>query len=110
MYEVMSLCWLPDGKGFVSGGMDGKVQAFDLGGNVLFRLPHTPSRVVGLAVTPDGKRIITVGRVDVKPSGSSSTASVASRASSLTGTPGSNVQPRHEKRMSVYDVATRQVV
>jgi len=27
-YQITSLCWLPDGKGFVSGGMDGRVQGY----------------------------------------------------------------------------------
>lgn len=27
-YQITSLCWQPDGKGFISGGMDGRVQGY----------------------------------------------------------------------------------
>ncbi len=75
----------------------------DLGGHVTFVLPHTPSRVVDVAVTPNGRQLITIGRVDVKPFTSSP--SPSSRASSVPTSLSVPIQPRHEKRLSVYDLA-----
>lgn len=78
----------------------------DLAGNVSTSLDKSPSRVIDLAVTPDGKRLVTVGRADA---GSSLTAG-ASRAGSVAGSRGATPAPtppvlaRHDKRISVFSM------
>lgn len=70
-----------------------------------FVLPHTPSRVVDLAVTPNGRQLITSGRVELKPFPNSPASS--SRASSVPTALAVPIQSRHEKRLSVYNLATQ---
>ena len=57
--EPVQACdWLPDGKAFVSGGVDKNVFVVGVDGHIL--LKFSVSRVNDLVVTHDGKRVIIV--------------------------------------------------
>lgn len=124
-YTIGAVAWLPDGRGFVSGGMDSKILfwvrcpsltttharltttcAQDLAGNVTAQLGRSPSRILDLAITPDGSKLICVGRADT-----TEPHLVPSRLPSRSQTPANangNAQgqmslgARHEKRISVF--------
>ncbi|KAH9813948.1 WD40-repeat-containing domain protein [Melampsora americana] len=64
-YDVSALSWLPDGQGFVSGGMDSDVLFWDLKGQTTFMWRVSPSRILDLAVSPDGKRLVAIGIAQV---------------------------------------------
>ncbi|GAA6004705.1 hypothetical protein JCM10207_000988 [Rhodosporidiobolus poonsookiae] len=107
-YPIGALAWLPDGQGFVSGGMDNKIFFWDLAGNVTAHLARCPSRIIDLAVSPSGDKLVCVGRADTTephliPSRHGS--AFASRS----GTPQNVVQvpplgARHDKRISVFRI------
>ncbi|GAA5862183.1 hypothetical protein JCM3774_004812 [Rhodotorula dairenensis] len=111
-YAIGALAWLPDGRGFVSGGMDSKICFWDLAGNVTSYLTRCPSRIVDLVITPDGSKLICVGRADTTephmiPSRTSSrsiTPANAGAQASANGHP--TIGARHEKRVSVFRLPT----
>ncbi|GAA5894761.1 hypothetical protein JCM6882_006674 [Rhodosporidiobolus microsporus] len=119
-YPIGAVAWLPDGQGFVSGGMDNKIFFWDLAGNVIAHLARCPSRIIDLAISPSGEKLICVGRADT-----TEPHLVPSRGSSLnsrSGTPAQGVAAaaaaggggamgghpplgaRHEKRVSVFGI------
>jgi WD40 repeat protein len=58
--QVRDVAILPDGKRFVSGGMDGLLLLWELGtGKPIRRYPGHPSGVTRVAVSPDGKLAFT---------------------------------------------------
>ncbi|CAO1634740.1 unnamed protein product [Parajaminaea phylloscopi] len=59
-YSVYASAWLPDGQGFVTGGTDGQVIFWDVSGQVTHVWTTAPFRVLGLAITPDGKHLVAV--------------------------------------------------
>ncbi|GAA5877585.1 hypothetical protein JCM16303_003387 [Sporobolomyces ruberrimus] len=108
-YPIGALAWLRNGLEFVSGGMDLKVYFWDLSGNITSDLPSSPTRVLDLAVTPDGSKLVCVGRADT-----TEPHMIPSRQSSRSATPQINLSAplgaRHEKRISVYDLAKRELL
>ncbi|KII88044.1 hypothetical protein PLICRDRAFT_30507 [Plicaturopsis crispa FD-325 SS-3] len=62
---VSSLLWLPDGSGFVSGGLDRKIIFWDSEG--MERETWGAIRVTDLAVTPDFTRLVAVGIYNTPP-------------------------------------------
>ncbi|GAA5910271.1 uncharacterized protein JCM6883_001136 [Sporobolomyces salmoneus] len=108
-YPIGALAWLPNGLEFVSGGMDLKVYFWDLSGNITSTLPASPTRVLDLAVTPDGSKLVCVGRADT-----TEPHTIPSRQSSRSATPSINLTAplgaRHEKRISVYDLVKRELL
>ncbi|GAA5822786.1 hypothetical protein JCM11251_004380 [Rhodosporidiobolus azoricus] len=110
-YPIGAVAWLPDGQGFVSGGMDNKIYFWDLAGNVTAHLARCPSRIIDLAVSPSGEKLICVGRADTTephllPSRASS--SLNSRSGTPAGAAAQGGHPplgaRHEKRVSVFGI------
>ncbi|KWU44917.1 WD40 repeat-like protein [Rhodotorula sp. JG-1b] len=105
-YAIGALAWLPDGRGFVSGGMDSKICFWDLAGNVTSYLTRCPSRIVDLVITPDGSKLICVGRADTTephmiPSRTSSRSiTPANAGAQANGNGHPTIGARHEKRVS----------
>ncbi|KAK4058921.1 hypothetical protein OIO90_000367 [Microbotryomycetes sp. JL221] len=109
-YQIGALSWLPNGQGFVSGGMDSKVFFWDLAGNVTGRLANSPSRVIDLAISPDGSKLVAVGRADT-----TSPSRGSSHQQSRTGTPstsqnGPPIHARHDKKISVYSLPDNRLI
>ena len=52
---------MPDSKSFMSGGLDGRIFCWDLDGNGLYGFTTYPTRIVDLAVSPDGSRLVALG-------------------------------------------------
>lgn len=106
-YPIGALSWLPSGKGFVSGGMDSRIKFWDLSGSVTSELVNSPSRVLDLAITPDGKRLVAVGRADVAASSTvpHSLAGSVNGSRGVTPAPTPPVMARLEKRISVFSLS-----
>ncbi|KAF8912044.1 WD40 repeat-like protein [Gymnopilus junonius] len=110
---VTAISWLPDGTGFISGGLDRKIIIWDADGNVRDSWSPTGIRITDLSVTPDFTRLVAVGMEH-----SSSFPSVpesnqvrgAQPDTSATGGngPSSSVGSRVAHRMMVFDLATKQ--
>ncbi|KAF7778551.1 hypothetical protein Agabi119p4_2896 [Agaricus bisporus var. burnettii] len=58
---VTALAWLPDGSGFISGALDGKIIHWNADGKLHESWGITPIRVTDLAITPDLTRLVTIG-------------------------------------------------
>lgn len=67
-YTVATASWLPDGSGFVTGGMDGKIVYWDADGYVLHKKTTSPFRVLAVAASPDGAHLIALSQREVAPS------------------------------------------
>ncbi len=67
-YTVATAAWLPDGSGFVTGGMDGKIVYWDADGYVLHKKTTSPFRVLAVAASPDGAHLIALSQRQVAPS------------------------------------------
>ncbi|KAI8451671.1 WD40-repeat-containing domain protein [Phakopsora pachyrhizi] len=91
-YDVSALSWLPDGKGFVSGGMDSDVLFWDLKGQNTFTWHASPTRVVDLAVSPDGNKLVAIGYANLNNNSSTSTSATSTEAGNgnSNGQQGSN--------------------
>ncbi|EGO21068.1 hypothetical protein SERLADRAFT_475747 [Serpula lacrymans var. lacrymans S7.9] len=113
---VSALTWLPDGSGFISGGLDRKIILWDAEGKQRDSWGITAMRVTDLAVSPDFSRLVSVGMDYVAPtppahefehghgrdtsppiSGSGNGASIA------------NVPRSPENWMIIYDLASKQM-
>ncbi|KAM0792248.1 hypothetical protein ACM66B_004942 [Microbotryomycetes sp. NB124-2] len=108
-YQIGALSWLPNGQGFVSGGMDSRVFFWDLAGNITGQLVDCPSRVIDMDVSADGTRLVAVGRADTTaPSRGNSV------QQSRTGTPstqnGPPIHARHDKKISVFSLPDRKLL
>ncbi|KNE92510.1 hypothetical protein PSTG_14111 [Puccinia striiformis f. sp. tritici PST-78] len=73
-YDVGALSWLPDGRHFISGGLDSNILFWDLKGQNTYIWKVGPTRINDLAVSPDGKRLIVIGTatIDTRSSSTSS--------------------------------------
>jgi WD40 repeat protein len=132
---VSSLSWLPDGSGFISGGLDRKIIIWVCTSDVLralsvIYLPQfkcqdadgkfkdswgSAMRVTDLTVTPDLTRVVAIGihyHPPSLPAGESSPGSRTTDASTISsgGVSGSQMSTsrKSENRMIVYDLATKQ--
>ncbi|KAL1755957.1 WD40-repeat-containing domain protein [Schizophyllum commune] len=98
---VTSLEWLPDGSGFLSGGLDRQIIRWDPEGRKIDAWNEAAVRVTDLAVTPDCRRIVVVGLIGVPP--------VEGRT--VSGSGGGNMTLDDlvdQHKMIVYDMATKQ--
>lgn len=73
-------------------------------------LAHSPSRVLDLAVTPNGLQLVAVGRGEVGIIPTAPSRGNSSH-SSRSETPAANslVMPIHEKRVSVFNIADKKL-
>jgi hypothetical protein len=83
--------------------------AQNLSGNITSTLPSSPTRVLDLAVAPDGSKLVCVGRADT-----TEPHTIPSRQSSRSATPQISLSAplgaRHEKRISVYDLVKKELL
>ncbi|KAF9532157.1 WD40 repeat-like protein [Crepidotus variabilis] len=102
---VTALAWLPDGSGFISGGLDRKITIWNADGKLRDSWGTTAIRLTDFSITPDFKRLIAVGMEDVPPY---YPPSEPTRDGSLP--PGGVSQPvtKAAHRMLVFDLATKQ--
>ncbi|TFK54698.1 WD40 repeat-like protein [Heliocybe sulcata] len=110
---VTSLAWLPDGSGFISGGLDRKIILWDADGKRRDTWGATSIRVTDLAVTPDFSRVVAVGMHYSAPSAPGSTTGPGRSESITPPTGGGGARPNtasreSENRMIIYDLATKQ--
>ncbi|KAG8889730.1 hypothetical protein FRB98_003022 [Tulasnella sp. 332] len=128
---------LPNGSGYVSGGMDKSIIFWDREGNLTDEWKSASMRVLDLAVTPDGTKLVAVTVVDrefgpgFSPSGvvgdpygfvsSSSSLGAGDAASSRTrssnvgmgnghGHGGGETGVLMRRRVVIYDLATKEEV
>ncbi|KAI0780438.1 WD40 repeat-like protein [Trametes elegans] len=107
---VTALAWLPDGSGFISGGLDRKIILWDTDGKMRDTWGRTPIRVTDLMVTPDFTRLVAVGMYDVPsiPSAANAAQDAAAAGGAGAGA-GSAASGRvSETRIIIYDLATKQ--
>ncbi|OCH88195.1 WD40 repeat-like protein [Obba rivulosa] len=107
---VTALAWLPDGSGFISGGLDRQIILWNADGTRRDSWGRTPIRVTDLVVTPDFTRLVAVGMYDGVSAPHGSDGSPPDSATPPTGAaaPAGGVRPS-ENRIIVYDLATKQV-
>ncbi|KAI8982846.1 WD40 repeat-like protein [Trametes punicea] len=116
---VTALAWLPDGSGFISGGLDRKIILWDADGKLRDAWGRTPIRVTDLQVTPDFTRLVAVGMYDMMPPPPDPAAASAAGAAGAGPGPGPGaggtgaggaVSPGRvaETRIITYDLATKQ--
>ncbi|KAK2466746.1 hypothetical protein APHAL10511_001004 [Amanita phalloides] len=115
---VTALAWLPDGSGFISGGLDRKINQWDADGKLKESWGTTAIRITDLAITPDYTRLVTIGMHHLLPSEQNAPArtppndhqlyagGVASVATASSATLNRNTN----NRLIVYDLATKQVM
>ncbi|KAG6830752.1 hypothetical protein H0H92_014833 [Tricholoma furcatifolium] len=107
---VTALVWLPDGSGFISGGLDRNIIHWDADGNICDKWGETGIRITDLSITPDFSRLVSIGlqhlpfgtfgegipgRGETQNGDAAAAGAAASRAS--------------ENRMIIYDLTTKQV-
>lgn len=124
---VTALIWLPDGSGFISGGLDRKIILWvstlptpwvwcrvlmtgliqDANGKQRDSWGRTPIRVTDLAITPDFTRLVAIGMYDAPAPPASTTPPEAGTPPVGGAVPMHGSRPS-EHRVIVYDLATKQ--
>ncbi|KAH7926652.1 WD40 repeat-like protein [Leucogyrophana mollusca] len=102
---VSALAWLPDGSGFISGSLDRKIITWDSDGKQRESWSNVYMRVTDIGVSPDSKRLVTIGMGYLPPSPSDGSQPLAS---SGNGAP-TNGQRSSGNRMVIYSMETKQV-
>ncbi|KAE8269880.1 hypothetical protein A4X09_0g2441 [Tilletia walkeri] len=82
VYRISAIAWLPDGSGFVTGSMDGKILFWNLSGQVTRKWEISPYRVLGLDVSADGRRMVVISYRAEPPKEQHSSASSVSYSDS----------------------------
>ncbi|OJT04343.1 WD repeat-containing protein 26 [Trametes pubescens] len=105
---VTALAWLPDGSGFISGGLDRKIILWDADGKLRDTWNRTPIRVTDLQVSPDFTRLVAVGMYDAPsiPPGPGVTQDGGGMGGVAAG--GASAGRVSETRIIIYDLATKQ--
>ncbi|PLW22054.1 hypothetical protein PCASD_19446 [Puccinia coronata f. sp. avenae] len=124
-YEVCALSWLPDGRSFVSGGLDTNVLFWDLKGQNTYKLQVGPTRIADLCVSPDGKRLVAVGTAKVDhlsgsehahdginlTNGTDSPGRLSSnRQGSRSNEPGGSVDQNKQGRMHIFNIPEKRQI
>jgi hypothetical protein len=127
---VTALAWVPDGSGFISGGLDRQIIHWvskpaspfldqfsttrqDADGQVKESWGTTAIRVTDLAITPDFTRLVTIGMHHQSPTEPNAPPRPPGdhAAYGNTGSGAGSSSPRNSNnRLIVYDVATKQVL
>ena len=104
--SVTAISWLPDGSGFISGGLDRKIIIWDADGKVRDAWGTSAIRLTELGLTPDSERLVALGiewpsssPPDTEETQSSRDVQAIDRDSSLTPS----------VRIIVFDFATKQM-
>ncbi|EKM55055.1 uncharacterized protein PHACADRAFT_94848 [Phanerochaete carnosa HHB-10118-sp] len=114
---VTALAWLPDGSGFISGGLDRRIILWDIDGKQRDTWGRTPIRVTDLAITPDFSKLVAIGMYDtplpLPPAGGVAPTSDGASGGTATPPAGSTAPtPANrptENRIIVYDLLTKQL-
>ncbi|KAA1102672.1 hypothetical protein PGTUg99_030082 [Puccinia graminis f. sp. tritici] len=102
-YDVGALSWLPDGRSFVSGGLDTNVLFWDLKGQNTYKWQVGPTRINDLAVSPDGKRLVVIGTAAVDPSDDHHSASAQESANPAHSVDDSPARLHHQSQSALLD-------
>ncbi|KAH9848901.1 WD40 repeat-like protein [Lenzites betulinus] len=108
---VTALAWLPDGSGFISGGLDRKIILWDVDGKPRDTWQRTPIRVTDLMVSPNFTRLVAVGMYDVPsiPPPAVAGAVDGAGAGAAAGAGGAaSGGHSSETQIVIYDLATKQ--
>lgn len=120
-HTVNGLCWMADGSGFVTGGMDRRIMQWDNHGVLTAVWPILDIRILELAITPDGTKLVAIGQL-AQPATTSAdhVSNVFTNATIIQASGGampavasteSNGNSKDmERRIAVYDVETRQEI
>ncbi|KAF8077731.1 WD40 repeat-like protein [Lyophyllum atratum] len=106
---VTALAWLPDGSGFISGGLDRNIIQWDADGNLREKWGTTGIRITDLAVTPDFARLVTVGMHHLPISAVGDGIAGRDATPGDAAAAGAAAAKASENRMIIYDLATKQV-
>ncbi|PFH54156.1 hypothetical protein AMATHDRAFT_135352 [Amanita thiersii Skay4041] len=111
---VTALAWLPDGSGFISGGLDRKIMQWDADGKLKESWGVTAIRVTDLAITPDFTRLVTIG-MDHQASNESNTSRGTTGEHQPYATGGNapttgNTSRSTNNRLIVYDLGSKQAI
>jgi WD40 repeat protein len=98
---VTALTWLPDNSGFISGAMDRKIILWDMHGKQRDTWGTTSTRVTDLAVTPDMRRVISLGMYYPSTPHHDGSATPPASITASTNT--------KENRMIIYDFASKRI-
>ncbi|KAF8643801.1 hypothetical protein AX16_008819 [Volvariella volvacea WC 439] len=110
---VTALAWLPDGSGFLSGGLDRQIFHWDAEGNLQDSWGPTAIRITDLAVASDLSRLVTIGMHQLPPLGPVNDATNGRGSQAGDGQAGGNGpavpgSKQTENRLIVYNLATKQ--
>ncbi|CAL1705275.1 unnamed protein product [Somion occarium] len=107
---VTALVWLPDGSGFISGGLDRKIVFWDADGKQRDSWDRTPIRVTDLAITPDFTRLVAVGMYDLPatPHPGSNPTAPDSGTPAVGGSAPANGSAGSATRLIVYQLSNQQ--
>lgn len=118
---VNGLCWLADSSGFVTGGMDRRIIQWDIKGNFVLQWPQLDIRILELAITPNGRRLVAIGQlaqpISISNEHTPSAHSLATTLQASAGVHAPTVSGNEnrtsvdiERRIVVYDLETRQEI
>ncbi|KAI0819085.1 WD40 repeat-like protein [Irpex lacteus] len=105
---VSAMVWLPDGSGFISGGLDRKIILWDADGKQRDSWGRTPIRVTDLAITPDFTKLVAVGMYDV-PTPPPPPPSATVDGTNNAGNAAAATSPPKEFRLAVWDLSTKRL-
>ncbi|KAG6882797.1 hypothetical protein C0993_009144 [Termitomyces sp. T159_Od127] len=103
---VTALAWLPDGTGFISGGLDRTIIHWDNEGNIHDKWDESGIRITDLAITPDLSRLVSVGLQHVPTNEGLTGREVQIGDAAAAGVAAAKTS---ENKMFIYDLTTKQV-
>ncbi|KAG6880248.1 hypothetical protein C0992_001816 [Termitomyces sp. T32_za158] len=106
---VTALAWLPDGTGFISGGLDRNIIHWDVEGNIHDKWVESSIRITDLAVSPDFSRLVSVGMQHLPIGNINEGITGREVQSGDAAAAGAAAARASENRMIIYDLTTKQV-
>ncbi|KAG6837267.1 hypothetical protein H0H93_012272 [Arthromyces matolae] len=106
---VTALVWLPDGSGFISGGLDRNIIHWDFDGNLRDKWGETGIRITDLTITPDFTRLVSVGIQHLPISIVNEGFTGREVQSGDAAAAGAAAARASENRMVIYDLRTKQI-
>lgn len=101
---VGGVAWMTNSKGFFSGGLDARVLCWDLEGNISYAFSTSPYRIVDVAASPDGARLVCIGEASHVPRISTLNGALDGPSAS---TPGKGMFEVLERRLIIFNLAER---